>query len=334
MHDTVFRNDSIRRQAAPPRFARGLRTALAFLLLFAPALSALAQSESVLHDRQYLRYYPTPEKVRADVVATAGDARPEVVDGRIAGRLYGLASILKETWGGDFGKPGDRGKSSFGNSAPAEVKRLHDLYLQEYLAIQRDKMPPPQAECSGHSLEEQKGMGTCARTNFGGAEAKARNHPEEIAGLYFPEPYRSNVVAYFAEQSLAYDARRTTERQKQEQSAAREKADRNATLGFALFMLGLAAIAGLGSLAMIVSGTRRFRKDMETARKLDKYELQNKTDGGVVQFRDYESAVEHRRTKGANTISYNFSFLLIALGIFGLLFAGFLGMIGLGGVIM
>ena len=334
MHDTFFRNDSIGREAAPTRFARGLRTALALLLLLAPALSAMAQSESVLRDRQYLRYYPTPEKVRADVVATAGDARPGVVDGRIAGRLDGLATILKETWGGDFGKPGDRGKSSYHDTAPAEVKRLHDLYLQEYLAVLRDKTPPPQDECSGHSWEEQKSMGSCARLNFYDAQSKASNRPEEIAGLYFPEPYRSDVVAYFAEQSRAYEAQRAAERQKQEQSAAREKADRNATLGFALFMLGLAAIAGLGSLAMIVFGTRRFRKDMETARKLDKYEFQNKTDGGVVQFRDYESAVEHRRTKGANTISYNFSFLLIVLGIFGLLFAGFLGMIGLGGLIM
>lgn len=120
----------------------GVCLLLSTVLLF-PG-NARAQSEPTTDSPAYLGSFPSPDKVRADVVASADDAEPEVIEGRVAGRLETLANALWHSWRSGYINretgmpiPGIEG-------APVEAKRLHDAYQTAYNAIDshaRDMYP-------------------------------------------------------------------------------------------------------------------------------------------------------------------------------------------------
>jgi hypothetical protein len=331
MHINIYAPTNI--NLKPRAFvANFLCKSFATFLLLTFHLPAFAQTDSVLHDQKYLRYYPSLEQVRADVVARSGSLKPEEIDGRISGRLYVLAEILKESYGGDFGRPGDRGRSSFRNTAPAKVKELYDSYMGEWQRNSSFGAHPSPETCHGHSEEEQKLMGNCTYINYASseiAEGHGDNAIKNVATLYFPEPYRTNVIDLFQQRNAEHEAFRNAEDQKRQQREAEAQKDGTRRWGEALAMIMLTVVLGIGSLAMLIPGIRLARKNIKTAKELDKYEFDNRTDGGVVEFKNYDSAVEHRNAKGNNLFSFNFAFLLILFGVIGLLFTSCSGMVSL-----
>lgn len=70
--------------------------ALMIALLGGLAMSAHATVE----DTAALAHYPQPDQVRSDVLASAGNAEPEEIAGRQAGRLMMLHGALAHTWSG------------------------------------------------------------------------------------------------------------------------------------------------------------------------------------------------------------------------------------------
>lgn len=99
--------------------------------------NAWAQSEPNTNSPAWLASFPAPNKVRADVVASAGDAEPEVIEGRVAGRLETLANALYNSWASGYSNP-ETGLPVPGIEwAPTAAKKLHEAYSNEMLAITR-----------------------------------------------------------------------------------------------------------------------------------------------------------------------------------------------------
>lgn len=276
-------------------------------------LAGIASAQSV-RDADYLRHYPSPERVRADIVADAGDARPEEIDGRVAGRLLMLAETLEETFGGKYGK------TSFDNVAPAEAKRLHALYMREFSNANNQGMPPLQAGCKG-TLDEQKRMGTCARVNFMAAMGDYRFGEDaagETARRYFPEDYRGRFVGL----SPGAELRESVARNKAEQDAAQERAAAEASAQRKDKLVG--TIGGLVflllSLGIAFAGLRLLLKAGRMGHDIGKYEFENRTDGGVVQFESYEDAKRHKlRREGSGCLGSTGLALLVVGGMMSLL---------------
>lgn len=50
-------------------------------------------------------------------------------------------------------------------------------------------------------------------------------------------------------------------------------------------------------------------------KKLNKYEFENRTDGGVIKFRSFEDETNHKRQRGYAKILFNLGLLGIVVGI-------------------
>lgn len=83
--------------------------------------------------------------------------------------------------------------------------------------------------------------------------------------------------------------------------------------GIIVFLPGVIV---LGIVVVLFRGCRR------AERELDKYEFQHTTDGGVVQFADFETAERHRKRRNRNRVVANFAQLLFALASLYLIFVG------------
>lgn len=272
-------------------------------------LAGMASAQSV-RDADHLRHYPSPERVRADIIADAGDARPEEIDGRVAGRLQMLAETLEETFGGKYGN------TSFENVAPAEAKRLHALYMRQFENVYNSGMPPLQAECKG-TLDEQARMGTCARVNFMAAVSDYRlgdDATDEAARRYFPADYRERFVSL----SPGARLRESEARNKAEQDAAQQRASAVASAQRTDMLVG--TIGGLVfllfSLGIAFVGLRLLLKAGRMGHAVGEYEFENRTDGGVVQFESYEDAKRHRlKREGSGCLGAAGLLLLMAGGV-------------------
>ena len=88
-----------------------------------------------------------------------------------------------------------------------------------------------------------------------------------------------------------------------------------------------ATFFGLISLALFAPGVLLFMRSKKNAQKLEKYEFEHRTAGGVVQFDAYEDALRHKREKAATNLLANFALLLIFFGVFGFLFTGCVGLV-------
>ena len=132
----------------------------------------------------YLRDYPDPQRVRADLAAASAGVSDVNLAGRQAGRLAMLANALE-------GLQGPTGATDK-NRWPADVAQLHARYWLHFHDL-RDRMQATFTD-------------TCARWQFwcttrGEAFNRTRVHYEhdleraqETAGLYFPEGFRERFV--------------------------------------------------------------------------------------------------------------------------------------------
>ena len=66
---------------------------------------------------------------------------------------------------------------------------------------------------------------------------------------------------------------------------------------------------------LIIGGILSLILGSNINRKLNKYEFDNRTDGGVVKFQKYEDEINHKRQRGYAKILFNIGLLAIVIGI-------------------
>ena len=71
--------------------------------------------------------------------------------------------------------------------------------------------------------------------------------------------------------------------------------------------------------ALVAAGILLLRRASATRRELDRYAFENRTDGGVIQFPDFETAERHRRRGERIGLQVTLGMLLLLVGGLGLL---------------
>jgi hypothetical protein len=66
--------------------------------------------------------------------------------------------------------------------------------------------------------------------------------------------------------------------------------------------------------AMMIAGIALFNKGRKLVHEVKRYEFENRTDGGVVKFQDYDASVEHRKKKGRAGDAYNLGAVMMGVG--------------------
>lgn len=209
---------------------------------------ATRRANEIITARQrtdYLRFYPDPMRVRADLEAAGGSSGVEL-EGRKAGRLLMLDNSLK-------GLQGDNSIDE--NRWPADVVQRARLYRLHFYDI-RDRVEPtiePIAEgCS------RIPFWPCARRTFHEARGQYKfdlSHAIETAEMYFPESFRerfidSTGIGGSRVEYAQYQEEQRAERQKQDD----ERAAKNPQGIIVLVGVGFAlAVAGIVSLLVWLS---------------------------------------------------------------------------------
>jgi len=233
---------------------RGIPTWLVLLCLLALPASAWPQSGPTTGSPEYLGSFPSAEKVRADIIASAGDARPEEIEGRVEGRLRTLANALEHSWKTGYTNR-ETGLPIVGiGSAPPAAKRLHEEYSQQYVAIYRnanDTYP----DCGlPTKLLYFIGLRPCklvnyrlARDDYDGTYRNNEAASIEIAQLYFPEAVRELFVEtsggdgkYMSRHQVSVGKeQRQAEQSRQRAEAFWKQAPRLVPRALALFIVAL-----------------------------------------------------------------------------------------------
>jgi len=267
-----------------------------FAMTLSLACASLAEAQSGLRDEDYLRYYPSAEKVRADIVASARDARPEEIEGRVEGRLRTLSNALKHTW-----KSGYRNREtglpimSIGGGPPA-ARKLNGEYEEHYAEIYRHAMGE-YPDCSFFaSLLHLAGFHHCelanyrlARDAYDGTRADGQVPAAEVAALYFPEVYRERFVD-LSGADVEYNTRGQRLAGVGGARGASGASEAKSLEYMAIFALVLCVV-------FVLLGILATRKVMALKHEIRRYEFENRTSGGVVQFTSYEAMLEHERKK-------------------------------------
>lgn len=258
----------------------GVCLLLSTVLLF-PG-NAWAQSEPNTDSPAWLASFPSPGKVRADVVASAGDAEPEVIEGRVAGRLETLANALYNSWASGYSNP-ETGLPVPGIEwAPAEAKRIHDAYQAAYNAIDsqaRDMYP----ECGFfRRLVQLTGIANAckrlayklAREESDGTFTKHEQAAAQIATQYFPPELQELFIEasggygrYMSRhQVIVASGNRDAERAG-ERSAARWASARGGMEG-RWFPGGVMVLIGIASLLIFLDTRPRKAPDPQKINKI------------------------------------------------------------------
>jgi hypothetical protein len=284
--------------------AKWIPRCLAAVLLLAG--SASAQSG---RDTESLRHYPSPERVRADLVASADKTRPQELEGRIAGRLHLLEGMLSNTYSRNGGYP--RGFEQ----APAKAVQLFHAYRREYSNLFSHKEKLSKGQRPGCSDRSRNTAGQCVYWNFSEAEEAygyGLDQTRAVLELYFPRQYHERLLdrsPYAMRPRIEADKEAQQARIAAEETAASN--ERTARLvrggGGLVFLLFSLAIAG-GGLLMIVKAGRM-------GHAISKYEFDNRTDGGVVQFESYEAAQQHKLKRQGGGCLLSAGMMLLAVGL-------------------
>lgn len=299
-----------------------IRLAVVVLCL---AMSPLAQAgPSPAADSQaWLQSFPAPETVRSDIVARAGEARPEEIEGRVAGRLLMLAGVLENSWKTGYVNR-ETGEPIMGiEGAPAAAKELREAYLQEYRAIRDGKRKEYMGrdDCEGLFVRFLDfGMTPRERCDFRryvsaeGDYKTGEGATAEAAELYFPAQDRARFVAS--------TPGAVTGKWVEGNIAAREAARASSPEGRKAAKRKVALMIGLAALVPFVLGIVLVVRAVKLHRQLDRYEFDNRTSGGAVEFDDYEAKEAHRRKAWRKDAMAKLAGLLIAIGVLGLSLAG------------
>lgn len=258
----------------------GLLVGVCLLLSTVLLLSgnARAQSEPNTDSPAWLAAFPSPDKVRADVVASADDAEPEVIEGRVAGRLETLANALYNSWASGYSNP-ETGLPVPGIEwAPAEAKRLHDAYQSAYDAIDshaRDMYP----KCGffrrllqltgianackrlAYKLAREESDGTFTKHEQAAAQIATQYFPPEMQELFI-EASGGNGRYMSRHQVIVASANRDTER------AGERSAARWASMEGRWFSGGVMVLIGIGWLLIFLDTRPRKAPDPQKSNKI------------------------------------------------------------------
>lgn len=260
-------------------------------------------------DAESLRYYPSPERVRADLSVDAGGTKPQELEGRIAGRLRMLEGMLSNTYSRNGGYP--RGFEQ----APAKAVQLHAAYSRESarLEMRMRRLSKPQgAACNDRS---GNAAGECVYWNFQDANASYeadRDKTQEVLALYFPEAYRERLLdrsPYAMHMRIEADKQAGQARIAADETAASDARAAHLVQGGGglVFLLFSLAIAGVGLLMIVKAG--------RMGHAISKYEFDNTTDGGVVQFESYEAAQQHQLKRQGGGCLLTAGMMLLVVGL-------------------
>lgn len=272
-------------------------------------LAGIASAQPV-RDSDYLRHYPSPQQVRADIAADAGNTKPQELEGRIAGRLKLLEGTLFNTYSRNGGYP--RGFEQ----APAKAVQLHDAYSREYGGLVSRMRKLQIRDGAGCNDRSQNDAGECVYWNFQDASdayESGLDQTRAVMGLYFPKRYHER---FLDRSPYAFRIRIEAEREAKQARAEAEKAEeaeaRTGSLAgaigglvFLLFSLGIAFV-----------GFRLLLKAGRMGHAVGRYEFENRTDGGVVQFESYEDVKRHKlRREGSGCLGSTGLALLVVGGL-------------------
>lgn len=196
----------------------------------------------------YLRYFPDPQRARADLAANSGGIDDATLAGRQAGRMLMLQNALN-------------GFSN--NRKPLEVQRRYRLYGLHFVDI-RDRMRPTFTDtCSALSIgcqtRNQRFYNAQGRYKWSAATAR------ETAQLYFPEALHAR---FFDATGIggsrighqAYQEELREERRQREEEAARwRQGSGNSNAGAVLAVLAILGFIGF----LIYLATRRKEEEQK-----------------------------------------------------------------------
>ncbi|MBD9477871.1 hypothetical protein [Pseudoxanthomonas sp. PXM02] len=267
---------------------------LMFALLGTQAGLAWANDE----DAAALAHYPSAEQVQSDLLATAGDAEPDEIAGRQAGRLMMLHSALAHT------------SSSSGNVSQASrpARELLDAYSQAYRSLDEKMQADPDWRKKCGYLDNL--FDTCRRQRFAREKNYFKASPQaaqETAQLYFPPGYQDRFVDLTG---VGGSRQRFADYQSERREAGRAERGREFRKKLPLILGGLSLIPlGIG-IALFVLARR-------LGTSLARYEFHNTSAGGVVEFASFEASQAHERKRLLQRLLGNAGYLILAIGVLG-----------------
>lgn len=268
---------------------------LMFAMLGGQAGLAWANDE----DAAALAHYPSAAQVQSDLLATAGDAEPDDIAGRQAGRLMMLHSALAHT------------ASSSGNVSQASgpAQELLDAYSRAYRSIDEKMQADPDWRKKCGYLDNL--FDTCRRQRFAREKNYFKASPQaarETAQLYFPPGYQDRFVDLTG---VGGRRQRFADYQSERHEAGRAGRGRE-------FRKKLPIVLGGFSLIPLGIGIVLFALARRTGNSLARYEFHNTSAGGVVEFASFEASQAHERKRLLQRLLGNAGYLALAIGVLGL----------------
>ncbi|WP_439471953.1 hypothetical protein [Brevundimonas sp.] len=68
------------------------------------------------------------------------------------------------------------------------------------------------------------------------------------------------------------------------------------------------------SAAIMIAGVLLFSKGRKLLHDAKRYEFENRTGGGVVQFENYDASVQHTKKRGRAADAFNFGLIMMVAG--------------------
>lgn len=268
---------------------------LMFAMLGGQAGLAWANDE----DTAALAHYPSAAQVQSDLLATAGDAEPDDIAGRQAGRLMMLHSALAHT------------ASSSGNVSQASgpARELLDAYSRAYRSIDEKMQAYPDWRKKCGYLDNL--FDTCRRQRFAREKNYFKASPQaarETAQLYFPPGYQDRFVDLTG---VGGSRQRFADYHSERHEAGRAGRGRE-------FRKKLPIVLGGFSLIPLGIGIVLFALARKTGNSLARYEFHNTSAGGVVEFASFEASQAHERKRLMQRLLGNAGYLALAIGVLGL----------------
>jgi hypothetical protein len=302
--------------------------ALLYLALAWPML-AQAQSEPTTDSPAYLGSFPTPQRVRADILVNADGATPEEIEGRVEGRLETLANALRHSWASGYVNR-ETGLPIPGiESAPVAAKQLHGMYSREIDAITRNaNQTYPTCGFITRLLRLTGITEACARLGYQIARDKSNGTytdnvqaSAQIAELYFPPDLRELFIETSGGDGR-YMSRHQVSVGGQQRHAQREYDQSRTPEGRTRALAATSSAFALASLVVLGIGVLFFVKGIRLHKRLERYEFEHRTPGGVVQFADYDASLRHRREKWKKDLMIRIATMALVIGTLGLTMTG------------
>lgn len=309
-------------------------------LVLALPMLAHAQSEPTTDSPAYLGAFPSVDRVRADVLAGAEGARPEELEGQVQGRLKTLANALRNSWASGYSSR-ETGLPVPGlQFAPTAAKKLHETYSNEIGAITRHANTAyPRCGFVSRFLQLTGIARTCARLGYQIARDKSDGTftdnvqaSTQIAGLYFPAELRELFIETSGGNGR-YISRHQVSVGRQQRQEQREYGQSRTPEGRTRALAATSSAFALASLVMLGIGVLLFVKGIRLHKRLERYEFEHRTSGGVVQFADYDASLRHRREKWKKDLMIRIATMALVIGTLGLVMTGTAFFIELGRIL-